>query len=95
MSLTSQIENLLKEKEGLSRTAEEAQNQLHALNKELSDIKAKPFNWTYKPDGDHFQCYVDGQKIGVKLNCKQHASCNNLQLNRAICALRYSGQVFD
>lgn len=94
IELMGRLEKLEAEKSRLSNSLDSTKESLVAANKEISKMKSRPFNWTYKANSHMFQCYVDGELIGAELNCKEHGSCSNFQLNRGICALRYSGLVF-
>lgn len=93
--LKVKINSLVEDNTDLSKELESTKKQLRELNEEIALIKGKTFNWTYKASGKLFQCYVDGEKVGVRLNCEEHSSCGNYQLNRGICALLYSHQVFN
>lgn len=95
VALNAELDSLVEDKTNLVSVLESTQKKLYELNEEISAMKGKPFNWTYQSKGNLFQCYVDGEEVGVKLNCKEHSSCGNYQLNRGICALLYSGQVFN
>ena len=69
--------------------------EVGALSKELTRIKTSSVNWDYTPNRHMFTCKVNGRKVGVPLDCRNHDSCDNRQLNRAICALRFSDQIWQ
>jgi hypothetical protein len=70
-------------------------NKLGDLTKEITRIKTGSVNWDYRPNGNKFTCRVNGRSVGVTLDCRNHGSCNNRQLNRGICALNYSDQIWQ
>lgn len=71
------------------------ETETDALQNELSRVKTSSVNWDYTPNGDRFRCKVNGRSVGVLLDCRNHGTCNNRELNRAICALRYGDQVWQ
>jgi len=71
------------------------QEKVGELAGELTRIKTSSINWDYSPNGNKFTCKVNGRTVGAKQDCRNYDTCNNRQLNRAICALLYSHQIWE
>jgi hypothetical protein len=65
------------------------------LDKELTRIKTSSINWDYTANGNIFRCKVNGRTLGTTQDCRKHDTCGDRLLNRAICALLYSHQIWE
>lgn len=72
--------------EDLENRLVQSNNTIIMLQEKINKFEKLTLKWDYDPAGDFFQCKVNGEKIGVRLNCNNFKSCGNWELNRAVCA---------
>jgi len=94
-SLVTRLSDMRGELSERSANESRLQAEVLRLEQELTHVKTATVNWDYTPNGDKFVCKANGKVVGAPLDCKNHNSCNNRLLNRALCALSFSNQVWQ